>query len=59
MRREGWGRVKERKREADSSLSMEPDAGLFLKAPEFMTRAKIKTWTLNQLSHTDDSNFYV
>ena len=33
------------------TISAEPDVGLELMSPEIMTWAKIKSWTLNQLSH--------
>ena len=33
------------------TVSTEPDAGLNLTNCEIMTRAEIKSWTLNRLSH--------
>ena len=35
------------------TVSMEPDTGLDLMNCETMTCAEIKSWMLNQLSHTD------
>lgn len=44
------GREREKRESpADSTLSAEPNFGLDLQGPEI--RAKIKSWTLNQLSH--------
>ena len=41
----------ERESQADSILCMEPDVGLDCTNHEIMTRAEIKSWTLNQLNH--------
>ena len=51
----GVVRGRERGRERIPSklwaVSTQPDAGLKPKKHEIMTRAEIKSWTLNQLSH--------
>ena len=54
MRVKGEGGVEgdgKRESQADLALSMEPDMTLLSHDPEIMTRAEIKSRTLNQLSH--------
>ena len=53
-KKEWWvrGLGKERESEADSVLSIEPDAGLKLTAPRSPPEPKLKSQRLNQLSHT-------
>ena len=46
-----WGRDRERERERIPS-SVRPDTGLELMKCEITTWAEIKSWTLNQLSHS-------
>ena len=44
-------RKRERKSQADSDLSTEPDSGAQSHNPEITTWAETKSWTLNQLCH--------
>ena len=43
---------KEREKESLHTVSTEPCVGLELNDHEIMTRAEIKSWMLNQLSHS-------
>ena len=47
----GAERKGEGESQADSTINTEPDIGLNLTNHEIMTKAKIKSQTLNQLSH--------
>lgn len=47
----GGTQGKERESQTGSMLSMEADVGLDVMIAEIMTLAKIKSWTLDGLSH--------
>jgi len=53
-----WGEAEGENLQADSPLSMEPDAGLDPMTREIITRAETKSRMLKQLSHPGTSNWY-